>query len=120
MEGKPVLLIVEDDPLVRMAAVGIAEEAGFSVLEATDADEAIRVLQGRSDVRVVFTDIDMPGSMDGLELAQAVRNRWPPVEVVLTSGKMRPSADELPERSHFVPKPYDFSRLTGLLRELSG
>jgi CheY-like chemotaxis protein len=120
MEAKPILLIVEDDLLVRMLAVEIAEEAGFSALEATDADSAICVLQKRPDIRVVFTDIDMPGSMDGLELAVAIRHRWPPIEIVLTSGKMRPAADELPERSHFVPKPYDFARMTGLLRELGG
>jgi CheY-like chemotaxis protein len=118
MEAKPILLIVEDDLLVRMLAVEIAEEAGFSALEATDADDAICALQKRPDIRVVFTDIDMPGSMDGLELAVAIRHRWPPIQIVLTSGKMRPAADELPENSHFVPKPYDFARLTGLLREL--
>jgi CheY-like chemotaxis protein len=120
MEAKPILLIVEDDLLVRMLAVEIAEDAGFSALEATDADSAICALQKGSDIRVVFTDIDMPGSMDGLELAVAIRHRWPPVQIVLTSGKMRPAADELPERSHFVPKPYDFSRLSGLFRELGG
>jgi len=115
----PVLLIVEDEVLVRMVAVQIAEVAGFSVVQAADADEAIRVLQGRSDIGVVLTDIDMPGSMDGLELAQAIRHRWPPIEVVLTSGKMRPAADELPERSHFLSKPYDASELIGLLQETS-
>jgi CheY-like chemotaxis protein len=115
----PVLLIVEDEFLVRIVAVQIAEEAGFSVLQAADADEAIRVLQGRSDIRVVLTDIEMPGSMDGLELAQAIRHRWPPIDVVLTSGKMRPAADELPERSHFLPKPYDASELVGLLQDIS-
>jgi CheY-like chemotaxis protein len=115
----PVLLIVEDQFLVRTVAVQIAEEAGFSVLQAADADEAIRVLQGRPDIRVVLTDIDMPGSMDGLELAQAIRHRWPPIAVVLTSGKMRPAAGELPERSHFLPKPYDASELIGLLQEIS-
>ncbi len=114
-----VLLIVEDEFLVRTVAVQTAEEAGFSVLQAADADEAIRVLQGRSDVRVVLTDIEMPGSMDGLDLAQAIRHRWPPIEVVLTSGKMRPAADELPERSHFLPKPYDTSELVALLQEIS-
>jgi CheY-like chemotaxis protein len=103
MEPKPVLLIVEDKLLVRLLAVEIAEEAGFSVLEATEADEAIRVLQKRPDIRVVLTDIDMPGSLDGLELAHAIRHRWPPIQVVLTSGKMRPAPGELPERSHFVP-----------------
>lgn len=120
MEAKPILLIVEDDLIVRMLAVEIAEEAGFSALEATDADDAICVLQKCPDIRVVFTDIDMPGSMDGLELAVAIRHRWPPIQIVLTSGKMRPADDELPEHSHFVPKPYNFSRMIGLLRELSG
>ena len=120
MEAGPILLIVEDVVLVRMLAVEIAEEAGFSALEAPDADSAICVLQKRTDIRVLFTDIKMPGSMDGLELAVAIRHRWPPIQIVLTSGKMRPAADELPERSHFVPKPYDFARMTGLLRELGG
>ena len=119
MVAQLVALIVEDDLLVRMLAVDIAEEAGFSVLQAVDADEAIEVLQKRADIRVVFTDIDMPGSMDGLELAHAIRHRWPPIQVVLTSGKMRPAADELPDRCRFIPKPYDIHLLTGLLRELS-
>jgi CheY-like chemotaxis protein len=120
MEPKPVVLIVEDEFLVRVFAAEIAEEAGFNVLEVADADEAISVLQNRSDVRVVLTDIDVPGHLDGLELAQAIRHRWPPLQVVVTSGRMRPANDELPERSHFVPKPFDFFRMTGLLRELGG
>jgi CheY-like chemotaxis protein len=120
MDLKPVILIVEDEFLVRTLAVEIVEEAGFSAVEVANAEEAIRVLQSRPDVRVVFTDIDMPGSMDGLELARAIRHRWPPIQVVLTSGKIRPAADELPDRSHFVPKPYNFSRLTCLLQELTG
>jgi DNA-binding LytR/AlgR family response regulator len=68
---------------------------------------------------VVLTDVDMPGSLDGLELAQAIRHRWPSIQVVLTSGKIRPAADELPEHSHFVPKLYDISELAGLLQEIS-
>lgn len=120
MDAKPVLLIVEDDFLVRIVAAEFAREAGFCAVEAADADQAIRILQSRPDVRVVFTDIDMPGSMDGLELAQVVRHRWPPIKVVLTSGKMRPLPDELPDHSHFVPKPYDYPGLTGLLRALCG
>ena len=120
MEPKLVALIVEDEFLVRVFAVDIAEEAGFSAVEAADADEALRVLQKRLDIRVVLTDIDVPGDMDGLELAQAIRSRWPLIQVVVTSGRMRPAAYELPDRSHFVPKPYDFWRLTSLLRELGG
>ncbi len=119
MVAQPVVLIVEDDFLIRMLAVDIAEDAGLSVLQAADADEAIEILQKHSDIRVVFTDIDMPGSMDGLKLAHAIRNRWPPIQVVLTSGKMRPAAAELPERSRFIPKPYNTHLLCGLLRELT-
>ena len=120
MEQKPVVLIVEDEFLVRIFAGEIAEEAGFDAVAAADADEAIRILQNRTDIRVVLTDINLPGYLDGLELAHAIRHRWPSIQVVVTSGRMRPAADELPEHSHFVPKPYDFTRLTGLLQELGG
>ena len=109
MVAQPLVLIVEDDFLVRMLAVDMAEHAGFSVLQAVDADQAIEVLQKRADIRLVFTGIDMPGSMDGLELAHAIRHRWPPIQVVLTSGKMRPAPDELPERSRFFPNPMNSS-----------
>ena len=115
MEAKPVVLIVEDDLLVRMLAVEIAEEPGLAPWKRLTPTTRFAP-QKRPDIRVVFTDIDMPGSMDGLELAVAIRHRWPPIQIVLTSGKMRPAADELPENSHFVPKPYDFARLTGLLQ----
>ena len=112
MMAKPIIVIVEDEFLVRVFSVDIAEEAGFSVLTAADADEAISILRNRSDVSVVLTDIDLPGYLDGLELAQVIRQRWPSIAVVVTSGWMRPTDDELPERNHFVPKPYDFARLT--------
>ena len=120
MDAKPVVLIVEDDFLVRIFADEIAVEAGFNSLAAADADEAIRILQNRTDVRVVLTDMNLPGYLDGLELAHAIQHRWPSIQIVVTSGMMRPAANELPEHSHFVPKPYDFSRLTGFLRELGG
>jgi CheY-like chemotaxis protein len=84
---KPVILVVEDEILVRLTAVAIAEDAGFEVLSATTADEALSILEARTDVRLVFTDVQMPGSMDGLRLAHAVRDRWPPVELIVTSGR---------------------------------
>jgi CheY-like chemotaxis protein len=93
----PAVLIVEDEPLVRMGAVNLIEDAGFEVIEAASADEAIRILECRSDVRVVFTDIHMPGSMDGLKLAHAVRNRWPPIKIILTSGRDLIAEQVLPE-----------------------
>lgn len=94
----PVVLVVEDDYLIRLNAVELIENAGFDVIEATDADQAIEFLLARNDIRVVFTDVDMPGSMDGLKLAAAVRNRWPPIEIIVTSGKVTPAPEAfLPE-----------------------
>src|ERR1700683_5360591 len=83
----PAILIVEDEALVRLYAVDTVTAAGFDVVEAASADEAIRILESRSDIRVVFTDIQMPGLMDGLKLAQAVRDRWPPIKIIVTSGR---------------------------------
>jgi CheY-like chemotaxis protein len=82
---RQVVLIVEDEALVRMTAVDMIEEAGFEILEASNADEAILLLEARRDITVLFTDIEMPGSMDGLRLAQAVRGRWPPIKIIATS-----------------------------------
>ena len=112
------VLIVEDDFLVRQNAVFLLEEAGFDTLEAARADEAIALLEARQDIRVVFTDINMPGSMDGLALAQAVRRRWPPVELVLTSGHARVRDDDIPERGLFLGKPYKPTELVRMVRSL--
>jgi CheY-like chemotaxis protein len=98
---RPVVLVVEDEFLVRMQAVDMIEEAGFDAIEANNADEAIRLLETRKDIRIVFTDIEMPGSMDGLRLARAIRDRWPPIELILTSGKHQFSSNEIPARGHF-------------------
>ena len=111
------VLIVEDEPLVRMGAVNIIEDAGFEVIEAASADEAMRILECRSDIRVVFTDIHMPGSMDGLKLAHAVRNRWPPIKIIVTSGRDLITKQDLPEGGRFFAKPYDPIEITGVLRK---
>ena len=111
------MLIVEDEPLIRIGAVKIIEDAGFEVIEAASADEAIRILEFRSDVRVVFTDIHMPGSMDGLKLAHAVRNRWPPIKIIVTSGHELIAEQELPEGGRFFAKPYNPIEILGVLRE---
>ena len=113
----PAVLIVEDEPLVRLGAVNIIEDAGFEVIEAASADEAIRILEWRSDVRVVFTDIHMPGSMDGLKLAHAVRNRWPPIKIIVTSGRDLIADQVLPEGGRFFAKPYNTIEILGALRE---
>jgi CheY-like chemotaxis protein len=102
-----VVLLVEDEPLVRMTAADELEEAGFQVLEAANADVAIAVLETRSEeVQVLFTDVDMPGSMDGLELAEQVHQRWPHVLLLISSGYARPHPDEIPDHGRFMPKPY--------------
>jgi len=102
----PVVLIVEDDPLLRMLAVEIAQEAGFAVLEACDADKAVALLEARNDIVLLFTDVQMPGSMDGIKLAHAVRDRWPSIKVMVASGRVRVELSELPLGSRFLAKPY--------------
>ena len=115
-----VILIVEDEFLVRMDAIDMIRSAGFDVVEATNADEAISILEVRSDIRVVFTDIQMPGSMDGLKLAAAIRGRWPPIKIVATSGLAKISEEDLPTGSRFLHKPYSAGQIVGTLRELTG
>jgi len=115
---RPVVLIVEDEFLLRMDAVDMIEAAGFEVVEAANADEAIEILEARRDITVVFTDIQMPGSMDGLKLARAVRGRWPPIKIIATSGHLHVAETDLPEGGRFLPKPYSPRQVTGVLREL--
>ena len=116
---KPVVLIVEDEFLIRMDAVDMIKSAGFEVVEASTADEAISILECRFDIRVVFTDVQMPGSMDGLKLAAAVRGRWPPIKIVATSGNVKVTQEDLPEGGRFLRKPYSPEQITVTLRELS-
>jgi two-component system, response regulator PdtaR len=119
--GKPpVVLVVEDEPLLRMLAVEVVEEAGFIAIEAGDADEAVVLLESRADITLLFTDINMPGSMDGLKLAHAVRDRWPPIKILVVSGKQQFQSSELPSNSCFVGKPYQASALVEELRSLVG
>lgn len=114
--SKPVVLIVEDEPLLRMHAASLIEDAGFGTLEARSAEEAISLLETRLDIQIVFTDIDLPGEMDGLRLAAAIRDRWPPVELVLTSGQVKVADKDIPVRGHFLPKPYDARHLIETLQ----
>jgi CheY-like chemotaxis protein len=113
----PSILIVEDEPLVRLCAVDTVAAAGFDVIEAASAAEALRILESRSDIRVVFTDIQMPGSMDGLTLAYAVHIRWPPIKIIVTSGRELLTEDDLPEGGLFFSKPYDPTEICKALRE---
>lgn len=112
------ILIVEDEFLLRADAVDFMEDAGFAVYEASNADEAIALLELHSDIRAVFTDIHMPGSMDGLRLAHYVRGRWPPVKLIITSGHARPRAEDMPVGSGLFGKPYQLEKVVGHLRAI--
>jgi CheY-like chemotaxis protein len=101
-----------------MDAAAMVADAGFAVVEAANADEAIEILETRSDIAVVFTDIQMPGAMDGLRLARAVRGRWPPIKIVTTSGLLTVADTDLPEGGRFLPKPYSAHEVTCVLREV--
>jgi two-component system, response regulator PdtaR len=115
-QSEPIVLVVDDEPFIRMQAVVIIEKAGYNVVEACNADEAIAILETLENVRVVVTDIEMPGSMDGIKLARAIRDRWPPVELIVTSGRV--AANELPPRAKFMPKPYAPDVLVRAIRTL--
>jgi CheY-like chemotaxis protein len=98
------VLVVEDEALVREVVQDELEDAGYEVIPAVSADAAIAILEARADIHLVFTDIDMPGSMDGLKLAACVRDRWPPIHIIITTGKAKPL--EIPANALFIPKPY--------------
>jgi len=110
----PVVLVVEDETLIRELVAEELEVAGYTVIIANDADQAIAILEARQDIHLVFTDINMPGSMDGLKLAAAVRDRWPPVHIIITSGKIRPL--EIPANALFIPKPYAGENVVAAMR----
>ncbi len=112
------ILVVEDEVLIRFELIDMLEEAGFAVLDAGDADEAIVLLESRSEIRIVITDIQMPGSLDGLRLAHLIRNRWPPTHLLVMSGNLSPGASELPERASFVAKPFQGPALLRIIADL--
>jgi CheY-like chemotaxis protein len=101
-----VILTVEDESLLSVYLGEVLEDAGYRVIAAANADQAIAILEARNDVRIVITDINMPGSMDGLRLAVAVKDRWPPIKIIIATGKGAPRKDEMPRDSRFLLKPY--------------
>ena len=113
------VLVVEDEFFSRLHAVDLVEAAGYTAIEASNADEAIAVLEARKDIRIVLTDIDMPGTMDGLKLAHAIRKRWPPIELILTSGHFHLTDDDMPERGRFFPKPYRDQEIVSALHHFA-
>lgn len=112
---RKVVLIVEDDVLIRMEAVDLFEDAGYEVIEAGDADAAVEALEARDDITFLFTDIEMPGSMDGMALALAARKRWPPIRILIASGRVKPYVDEMPSGSAFVSNPYDSRQISAAI-----
>jgi CheY-like chemotaxis protein len=117
--SRPVVLVV-DDVLLRWTALAIIEQAGFDVIEAGTGIEAISVLEKRSDIRTVFTDVEMPGSINGIQLAHLISTRWPSIGIMATSGKFRLREDDLPAGARFLHKPYAVANLTDTLKELMG
>jgi two-component sensor histidine kinase/CheY-like chemotaxis protein len=116
----PNVLVVEDEMVLRMRAVDIVEDAGFCPVEAVNADEAISILESRSDISLLFTDIQMPGSMDGLKLAHAVHDRWPAIKIILVSGQVTPTDAEKPADSRFFGKPLGVEKMIGELQAMVG
>jgi two-component system, response regulator PdtaR len=116
--SRPVVLLVEDEPLVRTLQVDILRDADFWVLEAQDADEAFETLKRRPDVRAVLTDVDMPGSLDGFEFARLVHQGWPQVGVLVISGKTAPEPGDLPPSALFAAKPIRPAALVEMLRSV--
>jgi two-component system, response regulator PdtaR len=107
--------VVEDDAIIRMAALELVTNAGFEAVEARDAHEAIRILETRPEIPLVFTDVGMPGKMDGIELAHYIRRRWPPLNLIVASGKATIAESHLPTGSKFFPKPYDARAVVGAI-----
>jgi two-component sensor histidine kinase/CheY-like chemotaxis protein len=116
----PQVLIVEDEMMLRMRAVDIVEDAGFSPVQAVNADQALSILESRSDISLLFTDIQMPGSMDGLKLAHAVHDRWPAIKIILVSGQVNPSDAERPAESRFFGKPLSDEQMIAELQAMVG
>ena len=116
--GKAVVLIVEDNAIIRIGAVDLVLSAGYEALEASDADEAIRILEQRDDIDLVFTDVHMPGTMDGIKLAHHIRDRWPPVKLILASGATIIEESSLPGGSRFFSKPYDDTTIIDAMARL--
>src|SRR4029079_10309477 len=119
-EPLPNVLVVEDEMVLRMRAVDIVEDAGFTAVQAVNADEALRILEGRADITLLFSDIQMPGSMDGLKLAYAVHDRWPSIKIILVSGQVTLSDNDKTARSRFFGKPLEVKRMVAELQEMVG
>ena len=113
------ILVVEDEMIIRMSTVDMVEDAGYAPLEAADADRAVAMLECRSDIAPMVTDIQMPGSMDGVELPRAVRARWPSIKIIIVSGQLKQPID-LPNESRFLGKPLEARDMISQMRNMIG
>jgi CheY-like chemotaxis protein len=112
------VMVVEDEPLIRLGLVSAIEDAGYEVVDAANADDAIRKLEQIGGIRLVLTDVDMPGSMDGIRLAHYVNNRWPPIRLVVISGKVGVTSSQLPAGARFMTKPYQEPALINMVETM--
>jgi CheY-like chemotaxis protein len=117
---KKLILVVEDEAIIRMGTAQLLKDAGYAVLEAGDADTAIALLESRSDIQAIFTDIKMPGSLCGLKLVKAIKDRWPPVHVIVASGLKAPLEIDFPRMGRFIRKPYAPKQVLKALDEVFG
>src|SRR5450631_4326621 len=116
----PTVLVVEDEMLLRMRAVDMVEDAGFTAVEAVNADDALAILESRTDIEMLFTDIQMPGSMDGLKLAYAVHERWPLIKIILVSGQLKLTEGDKPVDSRFFGKPLEVKQMIAEMQDMIG
>lgn len=112
------VLVVEDETVIRLSAVALVEDLGFEVFEAENADEAIAILEANPGIRVVFTDIQMAGSMDGLQLVAYAHDRWPPLKFIIVSGNCTPGTADMPQGAYFFAKPYDLQAVGRTLHQI--
>jgi CheY-like chemotaxis protein len=116
---KTIVLVVEDEPILRMSVVDLIEDAGFETVEAANSKQAIQVLESRSDVSVILSDIDMPPGIDGMALVAMVRDRWPPIAIILVSGQMASDDIKIPEGGVFFSKPYRSTDVVAALKRFA-
>jgi DNA-binding NtrC family response regulator len=114
------ILVVEDEPIIRLGIVAMVEEAGFDAIEASNADQAVLAIERNPGISVVITDVDMPGTMDGVRLAHFVHRRWPPIRLIVVSGKIGIDQAALPAGARFFAKPLPEERLLATVRDMYG
>ena len=114
------VLIVEDEPLIAWSVEDDLADAGYTVVVASNADEALKLLESRGDITTVFTDVDMPGSLDGLKLSAYASRRWPHLKIIITTGKGPPDPIHMPKGSTFLSKPYHLAQLRNAIVGMDG